>query len=228
MEPPAQPGAKVCVRCGRDCSSRRRVKDSGGRYLCGECLDREQPGLGAAGPRPAAAPTSVEPIPAEPDIIPLAAEPPGARAGAECPNCGTGVPSGAATCARCGFNRRTGKPLGADTPTGHTVKCVQCGYSLAGLKTPRCPECGSLNTPAELRRAAAGREARDTIRNAYVKPLIMFAVGFVISVSVLGATEGGVWAVTAYLIKYAIYVPTGVLGFFLCCLLWLGSMPRCT
>lgn len=222
MESGAQPKAKICVRCRRDCSTRPRLKDAAGRYICQECLDREQAAKAAAGPPPGGAPE-----PAEPEIIPLEGEATGiAVAGAagarECPNCTMFLSAGAVICSRCGFNTSTGKVFGTDTRASRGQACLHCGYSLAGLKTPRCPECGALNTPAERRRASEAKAARDTVRIAYVKPLIMFAVGFIISASVLGTVEDDWWALVAYLIKYAIYVPTGVLGFFVCCYLWLG------
>jgi hypothetical protein len=34
-------------------------------------------------------------------------------------------------------------------PTGPNGKCVMCGYSLDGLPSPRCPECGHENVPSE-------------------------------------------------------------------------------
>jgi hypothetical protein len=34
-------------------------------------------------------------------------------------------------------------------PTGPSGKCVMCGYSLEGLPSPRCPECGHENVSVE-------------------------------------------------------------------------------
>jgi hypothetical protein len=41
--------------------------------------------------------------------------------------------------------------------------CVECGYNLAGLDEPRCPECGASSTPdalAEMKQAGKARFGR--------------------------------------------------------------------
>jgi hypothetical protein len=98
--------AKPCIKCGQDCSGRPRSKDSLGRYICMECLERLQKRQAAPRPRPAA-----PPAPAEPDLAALlAAEEASAVAVTHpCPKCGSGLPPGSVICNSCGTDTRTGK-----------------------------------------------------------------------------------------------------------------------
>lgn len=211
--------AKICVRCGEDCSDRPRVKDALGHYYCQPCAERVRAERNA--PTPAAAP-----VPRPDDgPIPLADDAPPATADAaprECVGCGLILSRDAVICTRCGLNTRTGLRAGADGPTGAGRACVKCGYDLAGLKSPRCPECGTLNSPRARRRARDDRDARAVERTEYTKPLIMFAAGLAISSAITAGVGDGVQAILWYLIGYALYVPAGTGAFFVCCLLWIG------
>lgn len=42
-----------------------------------------------------------------------------------------------------------------------TAVCLRCGYSLRGLETPRCPECGSAFDPADRRTYARRADRPD-------------------------------------------------------------------
>ncbi len=140
----------------------------------------------------------------------------------ECQNCGLFLPQSTVICTRCGLNTQTGKVLGTEKVVGETRQCIKCGYSLKGLKSMKCPECGTVNSREDRKKAAEKKAARDTVRNAYLKPVLMFVVGLTISIAMAASQGAGTEGAIAYLIKYAFYVPTGVVVFFLCCLIWLG------
>ncbi|MCA9289201.1 MAG: hypothetical protein KDA05_11485 [Phycisphaerales bacterium] len=183
-------------------------------------------------PRPGASDHRNHP-PAEPEdsgIIPLASDDglgpaaSGLDAPRTCPNCSILLARHAVICTACGYDTRSGHLLAGPDEGG--PKCVSCGYSLKGIKNQRCPECGTLNTRQNKRALAEAKAARDVVREAYTKPLIMFGVGLAISVVAAmigaGSLSAGFTATAAYLIAYAIYVPLGVAVFLLCCLVWLG------
>ena len=72
---------------------------------------------------------------------------------------------------------------------------MSCGYSLAGLKSERCPECGTINSTRRRKAMADERAVKDTVRQAYLRPVIMFGGGLTVSVVVAmigaGSFEGG-------------------------------------
>ena len=45
--------------------------------------------------------------------------------------------------------------MGSEGPHGLPPICMGCGYNLTGLETPRCPECGLIQSQREWRRQAA-------------------------------------------------------------------------
>lgn len=143
-----------------------------------------------------------------------------------CPGCGVFLPHGTVICTRCGMNTQTGQALGTQKLAGEGRQCIKCGYSLKGLKSMKCPECGTVNVVKSLkdqRREQDRKTSRQVARNAYLKPLLAFAVGLTIAVllaSQLGADPKA--AIISLLVQYAIFVPIGVIVFFLCCLAWLG------
>ncbi|MGD9689924.1 MAG: hypothetical protein AB7K52_09760 [Phycisphaerales bacterium] len=85
---PASAPTKICIVCGKDCSTVDRLKDAEGRYTCKTCAD-------AKGGR------------AAPDIASLY-ERPESR---PCPQCDKPVPHDAEICVACGYNLRAGKPV---------------------------------------------------------------------------------------------------------------------
>ena len=139
-----------------------------------------------------------------------------------CPDCSTPLGSGP-ICASCGYSRATGISIGAHgagtpPPAGTTAlptsrkpkrkvqTCIQCGYDLSGLKTPTCPECGTMNS----KYARAKQEEKQTLRSMYVKPLIMAGIGLLIACAVF-ALRG--LPVPFYLMYYAAAVPVGFLAY---------------
>jgi hypothetical protein len=228
---------KTCIRCGQDCSGKPRVKNAQGRYTCRACLKPEEAArMGQRATVAAvAAPSAPGPAPEPDDAIPLDladVESAAPAAAALCPSCRSSIPYGAMVCVQCGFHVASGKQFktraGDHLPEDPTIpdraparaKCPKCGYDLKGLKKPRCPECGTAVLPKDPKEKARDL-SRETARWAYLKPLIQFAVGFAISMTVLAA-RGHPEGIPAFAISYAIQVPIGCIAFFLCCLLWMG------
>lgn len=183
-------------------------------------------GMNAPEPKPAPPPAVLEDgtIALADDPSPSAAAPRMPRAGALelCPDCSTPLGSGP-ICASCGYNRTTGLSIGAHgagtpPPAGTTAlppsrkpkrtgrTCIQCGYDLSGLKTPTCPECGTLNS----KYARAKQEEKQTLKAMYIKPLIMAGIGLVVACAVFGLRG---LPVPFYLMYYAAAVPVGFLAY---------------
>ena len=170
-----------------------------------------------------------------------------------CPDCGHPLGKGSEVCQVCGFNRKTGYHIGkgsvgdrAQSEPGsrepglqksHVPKpCKKCEYDMTGTKTGRCPECGTINI-----RMARGRETeRQTLRKMFVTPLIMIAVGVLITVAVhflmgliggrgagigagsAGGVAGGVGSAFTYLVIYIISVPIGFAAYVGCSFAFVG------
>jgi hypothetical protein len=241
---------KICVRCGQDCSERKRVKDAAGRYVCQECLDKalaakaaaqrsaakqaEAPAIEpAAAAAPPAPPAPTVPDPADDGTIPLELEespaPQVARSPAgesrPCPLCGTAMRGEDVICTECGYSRETGKRLeGAGkavrSKKPRTAKCQKCGYSLAGLSSTVCPECGHKNRVENRWWIDPARERRDA-RWEYFKPLLMLAIGGGLTLLIL-ALAGDAEEALSYSIAFAIKLPVGLAVFLMCCYLWIG------
>lgn len=59
------------------------------------------------------------------------------------------------------------KPSVKAVPEGWNLQCKNCGYSLTGLTSGRCPECGeSFDARAMLRERPSERKRRDQARSA--------------------------------------------------------------
>ncbi len=185
MDAPAP--VKICIRCGVDCSGRPRTKDQFGHYTCRECYEKLQaqakaaPSRALPAPKAAApAPNAGAPAPAPPEAdepFVLADDPAGiasavAHQPRECSNCGMLLAHDAVVCMRCGLNLQTGKLLATRKLSGEGRSCIKCGYSLAGLKTTKCPECGTVNhrkSKAEEQREQDRKTSRAVARNEYLK-----------------------------------------------------------
>jgi hypothetical protein len=227
------PTAKTCIRCRTDCSGRARIRDGNGRYICRRCLRPEELAKVDGGlPQPVAPIPVAAPVPDDPaGFDPLPFEIPEAPAGlAVCPQCQSSIPYGSSLCIQCGYDTAKGKHISTtlgidepDTPKGSPAsgKCVKCGYTLKGLKSPRCPECGHLSTPNDIKERMRAT-SRQTARWAYLKPLIHFGIGILILSFIAAASDAPSGVAILYGVKLAIGVPIGVLAFFLCCLIWMG------
>ncbi len=226
--------AKVCVRCGTDCAGKPRVKDQHGRYTCQPCVNQ----LKAARPAQAAATPSLhapEPTTPEPegfDVFDLAPEPSSPKT-SPCGNCGRPVSEQAVVCVGCGFSKQLGRvltpddaPKSEDLPRGKRIQCKKCGYDLRGLKTAKCPECGTMNA-VPSRRERDREDSAKVARDAYLQPALMFIIGALISTITYAAYVshmGGNPAVGAmgYLVYLGVSVPIGVIVYWTCCLVWIG------
>lgn len=192
--------AKLCVKCGRDCEGRPRRKNDKGRYICLECLAAMQggdPGIAMADDAPPAPAVSAPPR--------------------LCAGCGALMRPGTAICSECGLNSATGVYIGTGKAPGTSGACAKCGYSMAGLKTPVCPECGTVNAA----RSRTRREGKPSLfRDELLEPLIYLAAALVIGgLSLLGESGRGQ---TTLLITGAIMLPVAALQYYLCGMMWIG------
>lgn len=227
--------ATICTKCAIDLAASKRFKDSKGRLFCVDCAARLR-ARAAAAITPAPGPND------DPDdgVFKLADEPIPQAAPRRpvsmhlCPDCATPLGSGP-VCLSCGFNRVTGVAIGAGgsdapgpiapagtdavapkaKPKRKELPCIECGYDLTGLKTPHCPECGTLNSRLSRARAAD----RQTLRGMYVKPLIMVAVGLTIACIVYALRRE---PVPFYLFYYGAAVPVGFLVYVACSIAFIG------
>lgn len=103
-----------------------------------------------------------------------------------CPDCAMPVRKEADVCLACGFNRKLGRPMGrtfddaTTAPKRWQKNCQQCGYSLEGLRTAKCPECGHVNVPKSKNRFE--RLPRRITRWSYLAPLIVIGAWAVLQV----------------------------------------------
>lgn len=209
--------AKVCIYCGQDCADRPRVRDRQGRYACRECA--------LAASKPFSKPGSLaEDVDA--DIL-LAPEPEleRPREKVHCPVCLREILPGETMCAGCNYDPAVGlteETLVARKPLGKEgLVCVNCGYSLRGLKAMRCPECRQPVVHRAEKKSKAGGFRDETTRQAYVTPLMMLGIAGGAWL-LWGAAAHGPAVAPFYLIFFAAQVITGVIAFFICSALIFG------
>lgn len=188
-------------------------------------------------PRPDLAPEPT-PQPAHAPIIPDLSLPPeqagpegtiGLEPAAEvkpqmraCENCTKSINAAVSVCPYCQYDARMGPP---GKLKGPIHACENCGYDLAGLPEPICPECGTKNPRKSARRLELERESREAVRRAYKRPAIMLGVGLLglILLSLIAGRPSdllflGIW--------YVLGVPVGLGVYTACCYLWIGfDMP---
>lgn len=224
MTPNTSP-AKICRICKHDCSAVRRVKDRAGNYVCQPCLDAR-----SGTTRADSGQDSIPAVPDDGGIIPIDLEGiplPGTNE--LCPGCGMPSSSNAVVCLGCGFNRRTGmftadELNAAQDPTKPVRKkkfsCSKCGYSLDGLKSPQCPECGTINT-RETGKLDRRSLSRQIVRDTYMKPAIIAIIAIVGLAIIATVHRSPAYAAfTAIWIAGSVLLGTGV--YFMFCLLWAG------
>ncbi len=232
---------KLCFHCGSDVTDAPRVKDARGRYFCRPCAEAMATRAHAAGGAPAPAQGSFLPVDASPSVDPAQPAPqqadiydlvqPQAKApppSRPCPGCERPLPLDAAACPDCGFNLVLNEHVSelarpeARTAVmkGGVMTCATCGYSLKKLKQMICPECG---TPFRIpsRRDWLDEDSKQTVRDAYRRPLISLGVGLV-GLAIVALLQGSPGDIPIMLLGYAIRVPGGVAAFLLCCVLWVG------
>lgn len=102
-------------------------------------------------------------------------------------------------------------------PRGIRGKCVQCGYDLKGLKNPRCPECGTVNT----RSASLKTPAPQSFADSYLRPTFYFVAGVGVALGVVVFRAG--WAAGAnHLLLLAAAIVSAYAAHMLCGALWVG------
>lgn len=217
--------AKICRLCKQDCSAVPRVKDPAGNYVCRACVNarigRDASESAESAGTATAHDDGIIPIDFEGAPLPSTNE--------LCAGCGMPASSNAVVCLGCGFNRRTGvftaDELNAAQDPGKPLRkkkfsCSQCGYSLDGLKTPRCPECGTINT-RETGKLDRRSLSRQIVRETYLKPAIL-AVVAIIGLVIVAIVHRSPMLGAAYAIWIAASAVLGTGVYFLFCLLWTG------
>lgn len=117
----SSPGAKLCSRCGQDCSAKPRSKDAQGRYVCGDCTGKatavksagvnpnaqtaNRPSTQAGRPAAAAAPAGDD------DVMSKLVNESLELGKHGCPNCHARMKQSQTICVNCGYNRESGKML---------------------------------------------------------------------------------------------------------------------
>ncbi|MBX9736357.1 MAG: hypothetical protein K2X32_05475 [Phycisphaerales bacterium] len=141
-----------------------------------------------------------------------------------CPGCGKSLRFDAVICVECGFDKRKGiqrgTGIGAGKVSGGTTTCSGCGYSMVGLKSRKCPECGVENKPKSWKDYSKVENAR-VVRQAYMVPAIMLGAGLASMCLVLigfNAAE----AIPFWLAWLAVSTTLGAAAFFILCLTWIG------
>lgn len=217
-----QPGAKICIRCGEDCSDRPRLKDASGRYMCKACAARE-----ARVPAAPIDPSDLGPITLDDaGAIPLAGDAP-----SECPKCKAKMSEGAVLCVACGHGAERFIPATPAEPERLSrpsrmrfavpAKCPRCSYDLKGVKSERCPECGELITPAAMRRLYSERARREVYVKSYVIPAALLFIGLAVWVPVY-VMQFGV-EVLPFMIGIRVAgLILGLAAYFFACLIWMG------
>ena len=154
-----------------------------------------------------------------------------------CPMCQTSNASHAADCRECGYSFASGRPgpsREADAARRAVKiagvpaksKCERCGYSLAGLLTPVCPECGHVN-PTNRHAAQHEERTKASARAYWVKPLVIIGVSLPVAAAfqIYAATKAGNTAgsgLAIFGISIAMYVVCSFAVYFLLCLVWFG------
>lgn len=206
---------KTCIKCGIDCTDRKRVKDAAGHYMCGECFESERVRRASASSTAVASdddgPIGLAPLDGD-------ASPP-----RHCPRCAELVSETARLCVKCGTDLQTGR---APAPPERSVprQCKSCGYDLRGLELEcDCPECGTHNLPPRISKQIATTQREN--RNYYVRPIKTGAVGVAaLCVIRLAAQEPMPLLMDA--VSLAILVPLGLVAYFLYCTLWSGGFDQ--
>lgn len=94
--------AKVCMKCGVDVSTKPRVKDAQGRYLCQPCAAKAAPAAGGSQPAKPAPPK---------DLLTQLIDEAVQKVAELCPHCQNPLQKGAKICVGCGTDLATGKKL---------------------------------------------------------------------------------------------------------------------
>lgn len=209
--------AKVCVVCKQDCSKRPRIKDPQGRYTCQACADK----LAAKQPTPVATAVASSSAPSdEPELsIDLLAEEAKAQASVATDQVidlspAAPVPPSAGR----GKGKLPAYPgMRKDQAPS---KCAKCGYSLAGIESFKCPECGHVTPPKDYK-ALLEEESRSLARKTWLTPVITAIAVLAVCGVLHGIGPLGWVGAVLMLVNWVVMIPVGLLAFFLCTLVFL-------
>jgi hypothetical protein len=226
--PPRPPhpehSGKTCIACGVDCSSRPRVRDQRGQYLCQECYDQlkaaKDTGAGANAGVVSGASADVERDAAAAAEGAKGASPTESRIPAgeadpyaideipqiPCPSCGELQAQDFTVCASCGHDRKAAELDG-------TVAAEVAGPSEARRRR-------KINKK-ESREAARLRASETNAVVEYVKSVIMIAIGFGVVIGIPIAKDLDGVALQSF-IFLGVMVIAGVFTFFTCSIWWIG------
>jgi predicted RNA-binding Zn-ribbon protein involved in translation (DUF1610 family) len=211
-------------------SNAKRYRDGKGRAFCVACAKAERTKHSTIEP---AAPIPPKPVIIAPSrsndpLIELDAPSVVAPVKKPCPECSVPISVDARLCIHCGYDTMTGRVATSEAPIGASRSertkartkgkpCVSCGYDLKGLKSPRCPECGTVNSG----RAVARANDRAELRRMYIRPLIGAAIGLACALALATAIRG-----IPGLVGYGLYIPASIvvtfLTYFFCSVAFIG------
>lgn len=127
-----------------------------------------------------------------------------------CPNCGRLCPGENIHCLHCGYSASQGV-------TAIDKSCYSCGYDLSGLKSVKCPECGTINSARNRRRARTSTSNRDVQMEFYIKPLLVAAVATLVLFGTrwsIGSFRSAAWQeliiAASTLVSFVFYVLLGL------------------
>lgn len=245
--------SKICGICGEDCHDRPRVKDRHGRYYCKACVSERDrtdhhadTGVAAGAASGAVGAAVAAPLPDDPDTFDLDDADPGARPmpiemldnakpTRSCPMCFRSMPGDAKICVSCGFDPAKGiqtstkieKKAGKGWRNRRRAyRCDTCGYDLAGLPEPVCPECGTRVDLSRRRKMDSAIKSQ-TFHMEYKKPLVWLAFGFV-AVAIALAVKGAPLGFLGYGVLLVVQVPVMLAGLWVCQKTFLGEVGTFT
>lgn len=154
-----------------------------------------------------------------------------------CPTCETSNLPAAEVCRECGHNFISGRagPTPEERAARASAKlvgiparatCEKCNYSLQGLRTPICPECGHIN-PTDAAKVDHKDRSRESAKRYWMKPVIMIAASLPIAAgfhTYMVAHAGGsiIKGLFVFALMQAIYVACSFVVYFALCLTFFG------
>jgi hypothetical protein len=102
---------KICTNCHLDCSTRPRVKDRAGRYICRDCLKQMKATGQTLAPPRAARHAAAATAGSDQDVMAALVDDAITRQPAACPHCGVPGKAGMILCVHCGYNSATGRTV---------------------------------------------------------------------------------------------------------------------
>lgn len=104
------------------------------------------------------------------------------------------------------------------------AECPNCKYSIVGITSARCPECGVELLPA-IAAAARAAKTREGLRHEYTAAFVVLAFA-VLCLSAVVTLTAGAAQVPIELLGLAIITPMAFVAYLICCTLWIGfDMP---